>query len=204
MAHLELHRIGGGGSGEESYELAFYMMPRSTPTWIAGSSGARSGYLFITGDELPYPVRFAPPGRHPGRREARPGHPIEEAIAAAAETYHVFFLVPDAEAPPPVRSALARAAGRQCHLHGSAGRRLRGGGIGIVGLTEKRRSQPEALAGVMSGNGMSKERVSAMLRVLRRVCRPARSAHAVRRVHTWHGSRGNPAMASQWWKRLFG
>lgn len=85
---------GGGGSGEESYELAFYMVAQHTDLdcWVKRK---KKGYLFITGDEDPYPLV----SRHQigtlvgDKLDA--DIPIREAIAAAAETYHVFFLIPD-------------------------------------------------------------------------------------------------------------
>src|SRR4051812_22409877 len=44
---------GGGGSGEESYELAFYVAAQHTDMdcW---TKRKKKGYLFLTGDELPY------------------------------------------------------------------------------------------------------------------------------------------------------
>src|SRR6185295_1447778 len=46
---------GGGGSGEESYELALYFLAQHTEMDCSVKRGKR-GYLFMTGDELPYPV----------------------------------------------------------------------------------------------------------------------------------------------------
>lgn len=45
---------GGGGTGEESYELAFYVIAQHTDMdcWVKRK---KRGYLFVTGDELPYP-----------------------------------------------------------------------------------------------------------------------------------------------------
>eukprot|EP01032_Pedospumella_encystans_P034568 gene34568-39081_t len=87
---------GGGGTGEESYELAFYVIAQHTDMdcWVKRK---KRGYLFVTGDELPYPAV----SRH--QIEGLVGEkldediPIEEAIAAAAETCHLFFLIPDAQ-----------------------------------------------------------------------------------------------------------
>lgn len=56
----------------------------------------KKGHFFMTGDEFPYPAV----SRH--QVEALIGEkldediPIEEVIAAAAEIYHLFFLIPDA------------------------------------------------------------------------------------------------------------
>ena len=55
----DLERIllegGGGGQKTESYELAMYFMARHTVTDCYEKRGRR-GYLFIIGDELPYPA----------------------------------------------------------------------------------------------------------------------------------------------------
>ena len=54
----DLERIllegGGGGQKTESYELAMYFMARHTATDCFEKRGKR-GYLFIIGDEMPYP-----------------------------------------------------------------------------------------------------------------------------------------------------
>jgi hypothetical protein len=55
----DLERIllegGGGGQKTESYELAMYFMARHTVTDCYEKRGRR-GYLFIIGDEMPYPA----------------------------------------------------------------------------------------------------------------------------------------------------
>ena len=55
----DLERIllegGGGGQKTESYELAMYFMARHTVTDCLEKRGKR-GYLFIIGDEMPYPA----------------------------------------------------------------------------------------------------------------------------------------------------
>jgi hypothetical protein len=55
----DLERIllegGGGGQKTESYELAMYFMSRHTATDCFEKRGKR-GYLFIIGDEMPYPL----------------------------------------------------------------------------------------------------------------------------------------------------
>ena len=85
---------GGGGTGQESYELVFYALAQHTDIDCAAKRSKR-GYLFMTGDELPYPYV----SRH--QVEAVFGEkldediPIEEVIAAAAEAFHLFFLIPD-------------------------------------------------------------------------------------------------------------
>jgi hypothetical protein len=86
----------GGGSGEESYELALYLLAEHTEMdcWVKRK---KKGYLFMTGDELPYPAV----SRH--QIDAVIGDrldediPVEEAVAVLQETFHPFFLIPDLE-----------------------------------------------------------------------------------------------------------
>ncbi|MEL7168183.1 MAG: hypothetical protein AAGN64_02410 [Bacteroidota bacterium] len=83
---------GGGGTVEESYDLALYFFARHTAT-DAWEKRRRKGYLFLIGDEKPYD-------------EVRRDHvqaligdgleasiPIEQMIAEVEERYHLFYLV---------------------------------------------------------------------------------------------------------------
>jgi hypothetical protein len=72
---------------------------------------------------------------------------------------------------------------------------------GIVALTEKAVPSLEALAGVMSGTGMAKERVGGVLHALRRVRRAARPGAPRRAPPAVATAAANPR--SSWWKRLF-
>lgn len=86
---------GGGGAGDtESYELAFYFAAQHTETdcWVKRK---KRGYLFVTGDEKPYPAV----SKHQidtliGERLDE-DVPIAAVVAAAQETYEPFFLIPD-------------------------------------------------------------------------------------------------------------
>jgi len=191
---------GGGGSGEESYELAFYVMAQHTDMdcWVKRK---KRGYLFVTGDELPYPAV----SRH--QVEGLIGEkldediPIEEVIAAAAETTNLFFLIPDAQ-------RRRRCEGRWRELLGDhvicmdSPDDACAVAAGIVALTEKAVPSLEALAGVMSGTGMAKERVGGVLHALdgyAALLDPAASRRAPPAVAT-----AAAGARSSWWKRLFG
>lgn len=155
---------GGGGSGSESYELAFYVLAQHTDMdcWVKRK---KKGYLFMSGDELPYPDV----SRH--QIEALIGEkldediPIEEVIAAASETYHLFFLIPD----------LVRR--KQCE---SRWRELLGDRVicmeshedtcavaaAIVGLTEGTLPNIDAVVDILRNNGTTQGRASATVRAL--------------------------------------
>lgn len=187
---------GGGGSGEESYELAFYVMAQHTDMdcWV---KRRKRGYLFVTGDELPYP---AVSRRHV---EALIGEqldediPIEEVIAAAAETCHLFFLIPDAQRRRRCEPRWRELLGDHVICMASPDDAC-AVAAGIVALTEKAVPGLDALAGVMGASGMETQRIHGVLHALDGYA-ALLDPNAPRRAP--------PAAAaprSSWWKRLFG
>ena len=191
---------GGGGTGSESYELAFYLLARHTDMdcWVRRK---RRGYLFMTGDELPYPAV----SRH--QIDALIGDkldediPIEEAIAAAAEQYHLFFLIPDLQRRKHCESRWRDLLGDHvicmespddtCHVAAA-----------LVGLTEGRLADIDAVARALSGQGVASDRISAVVRALRpyaELLKPGSVGLPLR-----PGARPAAAAPGGWWKRLFG
>lgn len=85
---------GGGGSGEESYELGMYFLAMHTEMDCVVKRKKR-GYLFMTGDELPYPSL----SRHVA--EGIIGDTldddltVEEIVAELQKSYVPFFIIPD-------------------------------------------------------------------------------------------------------------
>lgn len=89
-----LYLEGGGGGGNESYELAFYVAARHTAIDCARLRGRR-GYLFITGDEPPNPVvSRAEVERLIGDR-LPDDVPVAAIIEEVQRTYEPFYLIPD-------------------------------------------------------------------------------------------------------------
>jgi hypothetical protein len=90
-SHLE---GGGGGTGEESYELALYFLAQHT-AMDCWEKRKKRGYLFMTGDERPYPIL----SRH--IVEAVVGDrldgdlKVEEVVAELQKTFVPFFIIPD-------------------------------------------------------------------------------------------------------------
>jgi hypothetical protein len=187
---------GGGGTGSESYELAFYTLAQHTDLdcW---AKRKKRGYLMMTGDELPYPAV----SRH--QVESLVGEhldediPIEEVIAAAAETYNLFFLIPDLQrrkrCEPRWRELLGdhvicmESADDTCAVAAA-----------LVGLTEGRLSDTDALAAALAADGMSRERIGAVVRAVR----PYASL-----LHPGNVRTAQPRVSApvpSWWKRLFG
>ena len=85
---------GGGGSGEESYELGLYFLAMHTEMDCMVKHKKR-GYLFMTGDEKPYPslskhVVEAVIGDYLDEDLT-----IEEILAEMQKSFVPFFIIPD-------------------------------------------------------------------------------------------------------------
>lgn len=85
---------GGGGTGQESYELGMYFLAMHTEMDCMVKRKKR-GYLFMTGDEIPYPTL----SKHVV--EAVIGDNLdedltcEEIVAELQKSYVPFFIIPD-------------------------------------------------------------------------------------------------------------
>jgi hypothetical protein len=86
----------GGGNGMESYELALYFLAQHTEMdcWVKRK---KRGYLFMTGDELPYPLlsKHVVEGIVGDRLDD--DLKTEEVIAELQKTFVPFFVIPDRE-----------------------------------------------------------------------------------------------------------
>jgi hypothetical protein len=186
---------GGGGSGEESYELAFYLAAQHTDmdNWV---KRRKKGYLFLTGDERPYPAV----SRH--QIDALVGEkldehiPIEEVIAAAAETYHLFFLIPDVERRKRCETRWRELLGDHtiCMESPSDACSV---AAAIVGLTENRIPDLDSLAAILSSNGIDRQHIGSTIRAIQHYAAllklpPVSSPHPA------------ASTARKWWKGLFG
>jgi hypothetical protein len=186
---------GGGGTGQESYELGFYVAAQHTDmdNWVKRK---KKGYFFMTGDELPYPAV----SRH--QVEALVGEkldediPIEEVIAAAAETYHLFFLIPDLQRRQHCEARWRKLLGDHV-ICMEAPTDACAVAAAIVGLTEQRITDLNALATILSSNGFSQERVGSTIRAIQNYA----ALLKLPRVTSTYSPAGS---GSSWWKRLFG
>ena len=84
---------GGGGSSEESYELALYFMARKTDIDCYNKRGQK-GYLFILGDERPYPYVKANQVSAIIGDTIQEDIPVEQIIREVQEKYHLFWIMP--------------------------------------------------------------------------------------------------------------
>ena len=184
---------GGGGTGQESYELAFYTAAQHTDTdnWVKRK---QKGYFFVTGDEFPYPAV----SRH--QVEALLGEkldediPVEEVVAAAAESYHLFFLIPD-------QGRAQRVGARWRELLGDHTISMESPkdtcyvAAAIVGLTEKKIPSLQALADILKNNGLERSQIGSVIQAVQ----PYASLLHLPEVS---GLGSNPS-GDSWWKSLF-
>lgn len=84
---------GGGGHVTESYELAIYFAARHTSIdcW---EKRKRKGYLFVSGDEEPYPQVKAHEVKNIIGDDLKQNISVAEIIAEAKEKYHIFMIRP--------------------------------------------------------------------------------------------------------------
>lgn len=82
----------GGGSTEESYDLALYFAARHT-AMDCWEKRRKKGYLFLVGDEMPYShVTPEQVQKLIGDKIQAP-IPIEEMVREAEKTFHVFYVL---------------------------------------------------------------------------------------------------------------
>jgi hypothetical protein len=155
----------------------------------------KKGYLFMTGDELPYPAV----SRH--QIEALVGEkldediPLEEVIAVATETYHVFFLIPDLERRKRCEARWREVLGNHTICMESPADTC-AVAAAIVGLTEKLIPDLDALAGILSNNGFDRQHVGSTIRAIQDYA-------ALLKLPAAKPAYAAAPSAGKWWKRLF-
>jgi hypothetical protein len=90
---LMLMEGGGGGTNNESYELAMYFLARKSHLHCLEKRGLK-GYLFFCGDEMPYPtVRKDFVERYIGET-LETDIPLERILEELREKFEVFWVMP--------------------------------------------------------------------------------------------------------------
>jgi len=89
-----LYLEGGGGGGNESYELAMYFAARHTKMDCLEKRGRR-GYLFITGDEPPNPAVSRTQVQRLIGDDLLQDIPIADIIEETQRSFEPFYLIPD-------------------------------------------------------------------------------------------------------------
>jgi hypothetical protein len=88
---------GGGGAAEcESYELALYFAARHVEIDCFRKRKKR-GYLFLTGDDRPYPLLSHHLVAEVFGDELDADIPLHELVATLSQSFEPFFLIPDLE-----------------------------------------------------------------------------------------------------------
>lgn len=87
--------MGGGTTAYESYDLAFYFAAHHTRLDSLEKRG-KKGYLFMTGDEPCFPTLNAGWVKQFLGDELSADVPLRQVIADCRNTYHPFFVIPDA------------------------------------------------------------------------------------------------------------
>jgi hypothetical protein len=85
---------GGGGQSTESYELAAYVATHMTSIDCFEKRGKR-GYLFIIGDEMPYPRLKAHEVRKVIGEGAEVDIPVEQLFGELKKKYFTFYILPE-------------------------------------------------------------------------------------------------------------
>ncbi len=154
----------GGGQNHESYELVFYALAQHTAIECFDKRH-KKGYLFMTGDELPYPAvsRHQVSSIFEGRLDE--DIPIEEVIAAAGETYHLFFLVPDLKRKQNCEARWRELLGDRVICMEDPEDTCAVAAIAVA-LTEHRVAGLDAAAKMLEAQGFAKDRVGAVVRAL--------------------------------------
>jgi hypothetical protein len=155
---------GGGGSGEESYELGMYFLAMHTEMDCMVKRNKR-GYLFMTGDEDPYPTL----SRHVV--EAVIGDRMdedvacEEIVAELQKSYIPFFLIPTKQRAERCERKWRDLIGDNVLVLDSAVD-VCYVAAGALLLSEGRVSNLKDLAGLLTGAGMPAKRQAAVVRAL--------------------------------------
>jgi len=84
---------GGGGNGGESYDLAIYMASRHFSIDCFEKRNEK-GYLFIIGDEMPFPYVSAEKVQNIIGDNIAENIAIKQIIQEARERYHIFMIRP--------------------------------------------------------------------------------------------------------------
>ncbi len=155
---------GGGGSGQESYELGLYFLAAHTELDCYVKRNRR-GYMFMTGDEEPYPVLSRHVVESVIGDRLDDDLKVEEIAAELQKTFVPFFIIPDLDRR------------RQCERRW---RDLFGDHVicmeapadicfvsaGALLLSERRVTDVKALAAVLEAAGMPRNRTGAVVRAL--------------------------------------
>jgi hypothetical protein len=155
---------GGGGTGEESYELGLYFLAMHTEMDCMVKRKKR-GYLFMTGDEVPYPSLSKHVVETVIGDKLDEDLTCEEIVAEVQKSFIPFFIIPD-------QARAKRCERRWRDLFGDHVLCLEAPmdvcfvAAGAILLSEKRVSNMEELTSLLSQAGMPASRQSHVVQSL--------------------------------------
>lgn len=154
----------GGEAGHESYELALYFAARHLEIDCFRLRGKR-GYLFLTGDEKPYPQLSRAAVRSVLGDELEDDLPLAVVVDEAQRSLEPFFLIPDLERRRQCERAWRDVLGDRVVCMESP-RDTTACVAGIVAMNEGAVADLDALARNMEARGTARDRVGAVVRAL--------------------------------------
>jgi hypothetical protein len=154
----------GGEAGHESYELALYFAARHLELDCFRLRSKR-GYMFLTGDEKPYPHLSRSALRSLLGDELDDDLPLAVVVEEAQRIVEPFFLIPDLERRRQCERAWRDALGDRV-ICMESGRDTTACIAGIVALQEGAVTDLDTLARSMEARGIARERIGAVVRAL--------------------------------------
>lgn len=155
---------GGGGNGHESYELAMYFLAEHTDmdSWVKRK---RRGYMFMTGNELPFPAISKHQVDSVIGDRLDSDIPTEDVVAALSETYHPFFLIPSADYAGTCERTWRDLLGDHVIVMNSPSDTCYVA-AGAIALTEGRAANIDKLVQLLTDGGASQGKVRSVINAL--------------------------------------
>lgn len=155
---------GGGAHGNESYELALYFAARHLELDCLRLRDQR-GYLFLTGDEKPYPLLSRNIVRAVLGDELEDDLPLRVVVDEASRVVEPFFLIPDLDRRAQCEGAWRDLLGdRVIAMESPAD--TTACIAGIVAISQGAVADLDAFARRLAARGVARERVGAAVRAL--------------------------------------
>lgn len=155
----------GGPHGNESYELALYFVARHIES-DALRLRKKRGYLFLTGDEKPYPTLSRSAVRSVLGDEIDDDVLLRDLVDDVRRGIEPFFLIPDLERRGFVESTWRDVLGdRVIAMESPADTTAVIGAV--VGLNEGALPDLDAVGRMLTLHGTERERIGAVVRALR-------------------------------------
>jgi len=154
----------GGTPGHESYELALYFAARHVELDCLRLRDQR-GYLFITGDEKPYPQLSRAAVRTVLGDELEEDLPLAVVVEEASRAVEPFFLIPDLERRAACERAWRDLLGDRVICMESP-RDTTACIVGIVAIEQGAVKDLDAFARRLGDRGHDRQRIGAVVRAL--------------------------------------